>query len=169
VDEHRVAGWSEPGFSASKTAGASLASFTIEVDNIAEAINPAWRVVTWSDMYDPFHNSVDNYYLCRGGMAQAAAFLPPDWDVANWHLFDLESVEGNDRDAALQHFAGRGNRQILAGYYDDPAGYADTLTGWLDAAQGSAGVYAVMYTTWGADYSQLANFAATVRDWEEAH
>ncbi|MCC7476927.1 hypothetical protein IT575_00590 [bacterium] len=167
VDEHRAAGWSEPGFTAGKSAGASLASFTAEVDSIAKAINPAWTIVAWSDMYDPFHNATADYYLTRGGMAEAAAGLPASWDIANWHLNDFNGSDAeNDRLQALQYFAGRGNRQILAGYYDDPAGYSASLTAWLDESVGQDGVYAVMYTTWGNDYSKLAEFATTVRDWE---
>ncbi len=168
VDEHRAAGWSEPGFSASKSAGASLASFTQEVDSIAAQINPDWKIVTWSDMYDPYHNATADYYLTRGGMAEAAAGLPANWEVLNWHFFDIGGDPPSDNALALQHFAGRGNRQILSGYYDDPGGFAATLSSWLDSSKDQPGVYAVMYTTWNGDYSKLAEFATTVRDWEAA-
>jgi hypothetical protein len=160
VDEHRIGGWSEPGFSAGTTTGQLLAQFTAQVDTLAHSIDPTWRLATWSDMYDPYHNMIANYYMCRGGTENAVAGLPASWDIANWNFFN--QVPQN-----LAHFSSHGNRQVLSGYYDQGANI--TIGDWLDQAKAVPGVYAVMYTTWGADYSQLANFAQAVRDWELAN
>lgn len=157
VDEHRVGGWSEPGFSAGTTTGQLLAQFTTQVDQLAHSIDPTWHLATWSDMYDPYHNMTAKYYLCRGGTENAVAGLPAGWDIANWNFFS--QVPEN-----LAHFSARGNRQVLSGYYDQGANI--TIADWLEQARDVPGVYAVMYTTWRADYSQLGNFAQVVRDWE---
>ena len=160
VDENRAGGWDEPGFSAGTTTGQLLAQFTTRVDQIAKAIDPTWRLITWSDMYDPNHNMKPQYYLCYGGTEGAIDGLPASWDVGNWNFF-------TDPQATLAHFSDHGNRQILAGYYDE--GASISIGGWLDQAKGVPGVYAVMYTTWASDYSQLANFADAVRSWEAAN
>jgi hypothetical protein len=65
----------------------------------------------------------------------------------------------------LTYFSGRGNRQVLAGYYDEGANIS--IDSWLDKAKGVPGVYAVVYTTWASDYSQLVNFADALRTWEQ--
>ena len=101
----------------------------------------------------------------HGGTLGASDGLSADWDVANWHSWDT-NPDGSCA-SALNWFSGRGNRQILSGYYDEGANIS--IGGWLDKAKGVPGVYAVMYTTWGSDYTQLANFAQAVRDWEAAN
>lgn len=166
VDEHRVAGWSEPGFTAGTSSGQLLASFTAQVDAIAKGIDPDWTITTWSDMYDAGHNMVADYYLCRGGTQGAINGLPAGWDIANWHFF-------NDPAPALGAFSAHGNRQILSGYYDNPD-FANQMANWLDAAkpylnpQSGGRVFAAMYTTWQSDYGALDGFAQAVRNWEAA-
>ena len=154
-----------PGFSAGTTTGELLAQFTQHAEQIAKEIDPGWRLIVWSDMYDPWHNMQPEYYLCHGGTLGASDGLSADWDVANWHSWDT-NPDGSCA-SALNWFSGRGNRQILSGYYDEGANIS--IGGWLDKAKGVPGVYAVMYTTWGSDYTQLANFAQAVRDWEAAN
>jgi hypothetical protein len=171
VDEHRAAGWSEPSFSTGFTAGQELAEFSQRCQQVVAGIDPSLRVLVWSDMYDPQHNMVGSspgYYLCRGGTLAADAGLPAGWDVANWNSFSA--------DLSLAHFAGRGNWQVLSGYYDQGTGFAPALNGWLDTAApyihttaAGAPVRGVMYTTWYGDYSQLTAFADAVRAWEAAH
>jgi len=65
---------------------------------------------------------------------------------------------------SLKFFAGRGHRQILAGYYDgDPA----RIVEWLRDAAKVQGVIGVMYTTWKHDYRDLERFARILRPWRE--
>jgi hypothetical protein len=168
-DEHRVAGWSEPSLSTGFTSGQEIAAFSQRCQQIVQGIDPNLRVLTWSDMYDPEHNEAADYYLAHGGTLGADAGLPAEWDVANWNF-------SNNVPQSLAHFAQRGNRQILSGYYDQGSGFAPNLTAWLDSAApyigpGASGapVSGVMYTTWANDYSQLGAFAAKVREWEAAH
>lgn len=165
VDEHRVAGWCASCQAQGTTPGGLIAYATNRIDGIAQAQLPGCRVVTWSDMYDPDHNAVASYYLCNGSTTNTFAGNPPaSWDVANWRFFDYN---GHTPDTSIAFFSGRGNRQVLAGYYD--RGDSSDIAPWLDYSQGYGGVYACMYTTWGGDYSQLENWAQAVKDWDEGN
>jgi len=159
VDEMRVANWCEGCQSTGKTPGQLLADCTQRIDTIAHEINPQWKLLTWSDMYDPNHNAVDNYYLVNGTLAGSWNGLPASWEIGNWMSDPAKRV------ATMGFFADHGNRQILAGYYDEP-GPDYTMDEWLTDAAGIEGVYAVMYTTWWRGFDALENWASQVREWE---
>jgi len=115
--------------------------------DILEKIAPGARVHVWSDMFDPAHNAVERYYLVRGSWDG----LPPSVVIINW-------ISGH-ADESLPFFAGRGHKQVLAGYYDgDPL----RIGLWLAEARKVQGVIGVMYTTWKHDYSKLEEFAKAV-------
>ena len=67
-DEIRLAGWCElcnrPGVST----GQVLAQCTKRCTEIIKQLNPNAEVVVWNDMFDPYHNAVDNYWLTRDTM-----------------------------------------------------------------------------------------------------
>ncbi len=162
VDEMRVANWCGSCTAASTTPGALLADMTGRIETIAHEVNPAWKLLTWSDMYDPNHNARDEYYLVNGTLAESWLGLPAAWDIGNW----LSSS-----DETLTFFEGRGNRQLLAGYYDEgekvlPDRYY--IYDWLTRAKNlnANGVYGAMYTTWANNYEWLEEWAACVRQWE---
>ena len=73
--------------------------------------------------------------------------------LANWN--------GGHKRESLGFFAGRGHRQILAGYYD--SGDLSGFTGWDAAARGVPGVDGFMYTTWTHDFSQLEAYGRAMR------
>ena len=73
--------------------------------------------------------------------------------IVNWHGHNPGRLD------SLQFFAGRGHRQILAGYYDGPP---ERIRDWLADAAKVQRVIGVMYTTWRNDYSNLEKFAAEV-------
>jgi hypothetical protein len=110
-------------------------------------LEPA-TVYTWNDMFDPFHNASDNYYLVRGNLTGSWNGLQKNVVVMNWNF-------GN-RDKSLKFFADRGNRQIIAGYYDSDL---KDLNQWIVSASKATGVIGFMYTTWSQNYSQLEKFA----------
>jgi len=110
-------------------------------------------VAVWSDMFDPYHNAVEKYYLVNGSLRGSNA--PDSVRIVNWNF--------GKRQESLQHFSQRGHQQILAGYYDsDPK----QITDWLDTVVDSKipGVQGVMYTTWRKNYSDLEKFAGLVKD-----
>ena len=76
---------------------------------------------------------------------------PPNWN-------------GGKRDSSMSFFARRGNRQVIAGYYDSPDVKA-RLKQWLDAADKVDGVAGVMYTTWRSNYSHMEVFYESLNDY----
>jgi hypothetical protein len=153
--------WCEGCQSRGLTAGGLLAYATGRIEQIAHEVNPQWKLLTWSDMFDPNHNAHDDYFLARGTVAGSWDGLPAAWDIGNWN-------SGANRTDTLSFFSGRGNRQILAGYYDE-AGPTYSIGAWLTDAKGIPGVYAVMYTQWWSGYDALEAWAQAVRDWEAAN
>ena len=159
VDELRVVNWCDLCQSKGKTPGQLLADATQQIDQIAHEVNPAWTLVTWSDMYDPNHNAHDNYYLSNGTLEGSWNGLPQSWDIGNWRRHNAP---------ALAWFESLGNRQILCGYYDE-SGPDFTIDDWLDMSKDTDGVYACMYTTWWKGYDDLEAWAQVVKDWDEAN
>jgi hypothetical protein len=107
---------------------------------------------TWSDMFDPFHNAHDHYYLVRGDLKGSWNGLDKKVIVLNWNF--------DHRDQSLKFFADRGNRQIIAGYYD---GDVNGIKPWLASAAKVTGVIGIMYTTWANHYDDLEAFARLCR------
>ena len=73
--------------------------------------------------------------------------------IANWN--------GGKMRPSLEFFAGRGHRQVIAGYYDadDLSGF----TGWDAAARGVPGVDGFMYTTWQAKFTLLDEYGKAMK------
>ena len=147
-DEIRVAGWSEPERQAGLTAGQQLAANVRRCVQIIRRIQPDARLCIWSDMFDPSHNAVQDFYLVNGDLAGSWEGLSPDMTVVNWNSGKPEQ--------SLPFFAGRGHPQVLAGYYDGPP---ERIRDWLAAGRGLKDPPGVMYTTWRGDFSQLEAFA----------
>jgi len=112
-------------------------------------------VLVWSDMFDPHHNAVNNYYLVRGDLRGAWEGLDKKVTIMNWNF--------GQRAESLKFFSERGHQQVLAGYYD--AG-PEQIGKWLDAARSVPGVVGVMYTTWQRNFSDLEAFARVVDRFE---
>ena len=100
-------------------------------------------------MFDPHHNARDNYYLASDTFGGAWRGLDKSVRIVNWN--------GGHRRQSLSFFAGRGHRQVIGGYYDNPD-VGGHLGQWLDVARGLPGVGGAMYTTWWNDYSNLERF-----------
>ena len=157
-DEIRVQGW-EPAFEDGKlTPAAALGDNVRRCAAIIGRHDPNRPVYVWSDMFDPHHNArkAGRYYLVRGDGPWYGSWehLPRHVVVVNWHGHEAGRLE------SMQHFAGRGHRQILAGYYDGPP---ERIADWLGEASKVDGVVGVMYTTWRHNYDALEAFAAAVK------
>lgn len=151
-DEIRVLNWCDACRKRNLDAGALLADHVRACVDILREVNPGGRIYVWSDMFDPHHNARKNYYLVRGDLAGSWLGLDRDVTILPWYF--------EKRADSLAFFAGRGHRQIIAGYYDHrPEQIAD----WLAAARPHAGVEGVMYTTWQRNYRDLERFAEAVR------
>lgn len=129
---------------------------SIQTYNSVLPASPLW---IWSDMFDPYHNAVANYYNVEGDLSGSWTGVPASVIILNWNRWNLTN--------SLNWFAGTNaqqpvaHKQIIAGYYDTGNGTAAAESE-LAAAAGIAGLLGLMYTTWEDDYSQLENFAAAV-------
>lgn len=151
-DEMRLFNWDAADQARHLDAGPLLAEHIRACTKILQETNPGGQIYAWSDMYDPYHNAVKDYYLVRGNIAGSWLGLDPSVTVANWN-------EGK-RDESLPWFAKLGHKQIIAGYYDSPV---ENVRGWLDSAMKVKGVEGVMYTTWQGDYKNIERFAEVVK------
>ena len=106
------------------------------------------RIYVWSDMFDPHHNAVKNYYLVHGDLAGSWEGLDQSVIVVNWNF--------DKRDESLKFFADQGHAQLIAGYYD---GDVASVKKWLESAAKVNGVVGIMYTTWRHNYNDLEAFA----------
>jgi len=147
-DEIRVANWSGPERKAGEAAGKVLAKNVEKCVQIIRKHNPQAHLCVWSDMFDPHHNAVDNFYLVNGDLAGSWEGLPKDMLIINWNSGNAEK--------SLPFFAGRGHRQVLAGYYDAPP---EGIVRWLKAGKGVEGLDGAMYTTWQSNFDDLERFA----------
>jgi len=149
-DEIRVLDWCEACQKRKLTPGQILADNVRQCIQILKQVNPGGRIYTWSDMFDPNHNAVKGpYYLVNGSLEGSWEGLDKDVIVLDWYY--------EKRAESIKFFADRGNKQVIAGYYDsNPAKIAD----WLEAAKQAPGaVLGVMYTTWANNYRDLETFS----------
>jgi len=143
------------------SAGQLLGWHVTQTYNMYQSLAPGAAMYAWSDMFDPFHNAIPNYYYVEGNIAGSWTGLPSNVTIMNWNLWDLKN--------SLTWFAGKNSqqptrfRQIIAGYYDTGDGAA-AATAELSAAQGIPGVAGLMYTSWVPDYSQMQAFATAAKN-----
>lgn len=154
-DEIRCIGWDPACIHRRLSAGQILADHVRLCAAVVRAVDPGKDIYVWSDMFDPTHNAAANryYYLVRGRGSLEGSWngLDRDIGILNW-----QRAPGA-RGRSIAFFAGRGHRQILVGYCDEPA---SQTAGWLREVRQVGGVEGVMYTTWKDDYSQLESFLA---------
>lgn len=146
-DEWRVLGWDracDKGRTPGQIAAANARMWTSNLKDVA----PGKRILVWSDMFDPHHNAVKDYYLVNGSLDGSWEGLAPEVEIMNWNF--------GHRAESLAFFEKRGHSQLIAGYYDDAIGNVDA---WLDAAKDTGKVKGFMYTTWRNDYSKLEEVA----------
>jgi hypothetical protein len=147
-DEIRVANWTKDEYRPDRSAGQLLAENVRRCVAIVREASPGARLCFWSDMFDPHHNAVKDFYLVQGDLAGSWEGLPPDAIIINWN-----SAKPRE---SLPFFARQGHKQVLAGYYDNGV---DSIGDWLRAGEGLDTITGAMYTTWQHDFSQLEAFA----------
>lgn len=133
------------------TAGQLLAWNVHEAAQIIRQARPDAEIWVWSDMFDPMHNAVDQYYAVNGSLAGSWEGLDTGIGIVNWH--------GGLHGRNCPFFAARGLRQVLSGYYDgDEDGAA--IAAWIDSTRGIPGIVGAMYTTWEDRYDAMGAWAA---------
>jgi hypothetical protein len=156
VDEVRAFNRDESCRHRKMAAAAILGDTTQWLYDQVHAVNPKAQVLVWSDMFDPNHNAVKQYYFVDGSLENTWVYLPKDMGIMLWYF--------EKRDQSLSFFSSRGFKTFAAAYYD-----ADTLEdmkknaeGWMDAMDTTPGATGIMYTTWGKKYKFLAPFGDLV-------
>ena len=132
------------------TPGQLLADNVRRSAQIIRDIRPDAEVWVWNDMFDPLHNAVDDYYLVNGTLWGSWEGLDRDIGIVNWI--------GERKGENCRFFAERGEKEVLAGYYDgdeDGSGIAE----WLKNAQPIGGIVGAMYTTWQSKYGAMEAWA----------
>lgn len=132
------------------TPGQLLAWNVKQASQIIRDIRPDAEIWVWSDMFDPMHNAVDNYYAVNGTLKGSWEGLDKDVGIVNWH--------GELLGKNLPFFAGLGLRQVLSGYYDSDE-QGEGIAKWLEATKGVEGVVGAMYTTWEDKYGAMEAWA----------
>lgn len=117
---------------------------------IANEKGGAKPVYVWSDMYDPNHNARNKFYLVNNTIEGSWEGLDPRIIVMKWG-------GGKIARPGLEFFAGRGHKQMIAGYYDGDVSANHKM--WLEAAKEVPDVIGTMYTTWVDKYDDLEKFA----------
>lgn len=132
------------------TPGQLLAWNVQQSAQLIREIRPDAEIWVWSDMFDPQHNAVDQYYAVNGSLRGSWEGLDPGIGIVNWH--------GGLMGKNCPFFADLGMKQILSGYYDaDEDGSA--IAQWLANTQSLPGIVGAMYTTWEDRYGAMEVWA----------
>lgn len=148
LDEVRTGGLCETCRKRNLSTAAMLGDYATQLHRLIRAGNPQAEIYVWSDMFDPNHNSVPDYYLLAGDPTGSWRYLPKDMGIACWYF--------EKRRESLDHFSKLGFRTLAGAYYD-----ADDLKnpeGWLDALDETPGAVGIMYTTWSKKFGLLGAF-----------
>ncbi len=84
-DEMRMANWCQRCQATHKTPGQLLADNIKKCTEILHEVAPDAKAVVWSDMFDPNHNAVKQFYLVNGSLEGSWEGLPPEVTVMNWN------------------------------------------------------------------------------------
>ncbi|MFH1567091.1 MAG: carbohydrate binding domain-containing protein [Gemmatimonadota bacterium] len=132
------------------TPGQLLAWNVRQAAGIIRDVRPGAEIWVWSDMFDPQHNAVDQYYAVNGSLRGSWEGLDPGIGIVNWH--------GGLAGRNCRFFADLGLRQILSGYYDSDEDGAGIAT-WLANTADVPGIVGAMYTTWEDRYGAMEAWA----------
>ena len=133
-----------------ETPGELLAENVRKAAGIIRAVRPDAAIWVWSDMFDPFHNAVDNFYAVNGTLKGSWKGLDKEVGIVNWN--------GGAMGKNCAFFADLGLKQILSGYYDSDAN-GTAITQWQQNTKTVPGIVGAMYTTWENNYDAMDMWA----------
>jgi hypothetical protein len=138
-----------------KTPGELVAINFRSYARIVRSMNRGVELLVWSDMFDPFSNARDDYYLVQGSLKGSWGGLDKDVVIMNWN--------GGAREKSTRFFAERGHRQVVSMNFDcGPDKAPRVLNEYLRILDATAGIEGMMYTTWTRRYDDLEMFAEMV-------
>ncbi len=154
-DEIRIANWCALCQSKHETPGQLLADNIRQCVAIIKEVSPDAKIWVWSDMFDPYHNAHEEYYLVNGSLAGSWEGLPAEVGLINW--------AGHLGREDLYFFASRGHEQILSGSADNPKdSRGEVSRARLKAAEGLPGIVGAMYTTWYGNFKDIETWGEGV-------
>jgi hypothetical protein len=149
-DEIRVMNWDNGDLNRNMKPKELLADNVQKSIDIVHKFNPKADVWDWSDMFDNFHNAVNNYYLVNGDLTDVADLMSNSTGIVNWNS------QANLNKKSLDFFSGKGFRQISAPYYDTDQ---NDIRIWKERSKDVLNFKGMMYTTWSGNYNYVQHFA----------
>ncbi len=134
------------------TASALVGDTTQWLYDQIHAVNPKAQVLVWSDMFDPYHNAVNKYFLVDGSLEGTWKYLPKDMGIMCWNF--------NQRKASLEFFSSHGFKTFASAGPDSAA--LNNPKGWMAVMDTTPGATGIMYTTWYGDFKLVAPFGDLV-------
>jgi len=130
---------------------------------IVRKVNPGAEVLTWADMYTPYHNAVERYYGIDGSLVGSWERVSRDITMVVWggtpyyRSYKRPGCLGD----SLKFFSDLGFRTMVAAYYDvsDPEQLTQRTRDWIEFALATPHCDGMMYTTWTPRYDDLELFA----------
>jgi hypothetical protein len=151
LEEVRTGGW-EPADAAFGSSGASLGAHAQRILSDARSVTRA-PIYVWSDMLEPTANAVADFYQVKGSLDGTWKKVDPRVaTILNWKDLD----QGVNEIGSVNHFAGLGFKQLIAGFYDRDL--VANFNFWKTATANKPGIVGSMYTTWVGDYRRLGEF-----------
>jgi len=154
TSEVRGGGWCQTCTERNVSPAEIMGSCYAKQAELIRTVEPDADIYVWSDMLDPEHNAIPEYFLYRGDLTGSWDFIPKDLKIVCWG-----SVPGKH---TVQHFDKLGFELIAAAYYD--ADSADNVESWLVQLAKTPQAIGIMYTTWRDQYDFLETFAEIVEN-----
>lgn len=151
-DEQRAMNRDESDKRRKMTASALVGDTTQWLYDQVRAVNPKAQVLVWSDMFDPYHNSVKKYFLADGSLENTWKYLPKDMGIVCWYF--------GRRNESLNFFSGHGFKTFASAGPDSVA--LENPKGWMAVMDTTPGAMGIMYTTWSNDFKLVAPFGDLV-------
>lgn len=155
MDEFRNGGTCAACRARRMTMGEIYADAVTKVFNIIQKVHPGAEMYIWSDMLDPGHNGVREYYNCLGSFEDAWKGIPKDIVIGCWY--------GAKCETSMAFFSGKGFRTFAAAYYDEKPDFPESRR-WRDAVLKTQGAGGIMYTTWRSSYTDLPAFCRMINE-----
>ncbi|AXT57974.1 T9SS C-terminal target domain-containing protein [Aquimarina sp. AD1] len=155
--EIRTGGW-EPLDTQIGNSGAALsASIQRSFKDLFE-VAPDAAYYFWSDMIDPEHNAIADYYQINNTLDQSWVSVDPNKVIlATWWEGQKIIDKGTK---SLKFFSDLGFKQIVGAFYD--ADVELNFNQWQTAAQDTENIIGSIYATWvkPRNYTQIENFGS---------
>ena len=165
VDEIRVGGFDDACVKSGKTPGQLLAAAVKKCTELVHKIAPGKLVLTWNDMFDPYHNAPESSEKHNGYLTKAAegkGAWAGSWEGVSPEVIVMDWMK---KPESAKFWSDRGNQVILAGYYDKAP---EAIVDWMKAVKAEKNVVGIMYTTWNgvSGFKDLEAFIAAAKGYE---